>query len=249
MEKFKKPWSHLSKKAIPAPLREIIALIFYELPPKYLLVGGTALSGCYFAHRRSDDINIFVENYHLHKILIKKIKSIKNLQFIHEDSFPAYFHSQNIFKHHSFTIDIVVDKNIFSSLEKVYCTKENIFVPDLKTLLKMKAATLVSRCSEKDLYDLFFIFDFFPHFHIKDLISMGMEIDSGVNAENLCMSLGGAEVSRSACNFSIDKNISQDDIFEKIKKIQSLLLKQFMEYEKFNTNNTISSILEKLKKM
>ncbi len=54
----------------------------------------------------------------------------------------------------------------------------------------MKAATLVSRCSEKDLYDLILFFEEFSDYRISNLVEMGSEIGSGINGETLMYSIG-----------------------------------------------------------
>ena len=70
---------------------------------------------------------------------------------------------------------------------------DGVMVADLDTLLKMKAATLVSRASEKDLYDLSWIFAHHRLLDLPALIGLGQEVDGGMNGEGLLISLVGRD--------------------------------------------------------
>ncbi len=102
---------------------------------------------------------------------------------------------------HSFATQVVLDPQVFvvgTAIE----ANDRVSVADLETLLKMKAATLVSQCSEKDLYDLDWLFSRFPELGLGDLIALGYEIDAGMNAEATLVSVISTELKVSACGFS-----------------------------------------------
>lgn len=60
----------------------------------------------------------------------------------------------------------------------------------------------LSRCGEKDLYDLIWLFGRFEEVETGDLISMGAEIDAGMDAEALLLSIASAPLSEEACDFA-----------------------------------------------
>ena len=78
-------------------------------------------------------------------------------------------------------------------------------IASLTTLLRMKSAALVSRSSEKDLYDLIQLFNIFSDLNIATFIAFGQSIDSGVNAESMLASIGGTTLRQEACDFSLEK--------------------------------------------
>ena len=57
-----KPSLELAKKGLPAPLYQCLEYFFQQDIPSLILVGGTALSGFYAGHRRSDDLDLFTKN-------------------------------------------------------------------------------------------------------------------------------------------------------------------------------------------
>ena len=81
-------------------------------------------------------------------------------------------------------------------------TAGDIVVAGLPALLAMKAAALVSRCSEKDLYDLLWLFDAFPERELAELIELGRTVDRGVTGETLVYRIGSTELDRAACGLT-----------------------------------------------
>ena len=61
---------------------------------------------------------------------------------------------------------------------------------------------LVSRCAEKDLYDLLWLLDAFSDLKLASLVEQGAEIDGGLTAESALVSLVSASLSEGACDFS-----------------------------------------------
>ena len=108
-------------------------------------------------------------------------------------------------------------------------------IASLTTLLRMKSAALVSRSSEKDLYDLIQLFNIFSDLNIATFIALGQSIDSGVNAESMLASIGGTTLRQEACDFSLEKKITKEIICKKIKTFQNqmvILLQTFLKKQK-----------------
>ena len=85
---------------------------------------------------------------------------------------------------------------------------DDVVVAGLSGLLAMKAATLVSRCSEKDLYDLIWLCHAFPDRELPDLVELARTVDGGVTGETLMYSIGSTSLEREACGFAVDFGVS-----------------------------------------
>ena len=232
MATAKKPRYDLAKKVLPDGLLKTIEHIFSQNIFDCVLVGGTALAGFYFGHRKSDDIDLFVKDECAFKAAIYAVKSLlskKNIEILSERSSSQYFHCLTRFKDHTFTIDIVIDSNIFD-VAKSETVEKNITVLTLDGLLKTKIATLVSRCSEKDLYDLLWLMEEYPKMDIQTLISCGMEIDGGMNAESLLISISGANLQKESCGFAKICNIDESRIYKRITVFQNELCKKISKF-------------------
>ena len=82
---------------------------------------------------------------------------------------------------------------------------DDVTVAALDTLFMMKAATLVSRASEKDLYDLLWLILHHDGGRTLDaLLTEGLRIDGGVTAEAMLISLAGAAPRKEACDFALE---------------------------------------------
>ena len=119
-------------------------------------------------------------------------------------------------------------------------------VADLPTLLSMKAATLVSRCSEKDLYDLLWLFGAFPDRRFTDLIELGQDFDGGVTGEALVYSIGSAGLEQDACGFAIDFGASAAAVFAGIRKLQRELLAALDRHLTTHTQDTLGDVVRRI---
>ena len=81
-----------------------------------------------------------------------------------------------------------------------------------------RLATLVSRCGEKDLYDLIWLFQANPGLDLSQLIDLGSQIDAGLTAEAALASLLGTEPSRSSCGFSLTQ--TPDEVLKEISVLK-----------------------------
>jgi hypothetical protein len=117
----------------------------------------------------------------------------------------AQFHSAVcLFQRGSFTVQAALDPNLF----RVGASRragDGVEVADLATLFKTKAAGLVSRCSEKDLYDLLWLFRREPGTPLEEVVRRGAEIDGGMTAEAALTSLARTTLRESACGFAVGR--------------------------------------------
>ena len=121
-------------------------------------------------------------------------------------------------KQHRFTADIVEDPRLFE-VGDFETVQGDAQVARLETLLLTKIATLVSRCSEKDLYDLIWLFDRFQ-LDWPQLIELGQQLDGGLNGESLLLSLSGSTLRADACDFGLDGKPPRTEIYKNVSDFQ-----------------------------
>lgn len=229
-----KPAEQISAKAVPEAIRRAVRHIFSNCGDGLWLVGGTALAGYYAEHRRSDDIDLFSADPEIHRMAVLAVKSLQTIgaSFSNEKQTPFYYRANAKFLDHSFTIDVVLDEHIHS-IGSAIRTPDGTLVADIKTLLAMKVACLISRCSEKDLFDLAWIFSKIGEPGAADLIAIGVAIDGGISAETLLISLHGANLKKEACHFLLPKSeMNVDEAYRKITGLKKKLINSLLEYEK-----------------
>ena len=88
----------------------------------------------------------------------------------------------------------------------------------------MKCATLVSRCSEKDLFDLCWLFGHMPTMNIDTMIRYGKAIDGGVNAEMILHSLISNVPMKASCGFGLQQSASE--ILQQIEIFRNALIQE-----------------------
>ena len=245
-----KPDLERARYALPIPLFKALEFIFSHGVKNCMLAGGTALSGFYAAHRRSDDLDFFVKDsagFHGVRRACVALTDIgaKLTQVQHTRD---YYHAVSTLDSHTFTIDIVVDENIFSVGDH-HAVGDNLIIADLSTLLKMKAAALLSRCSEKDLYDLLWLFGQFAGLEVDRLISMGAEIDAGMDAEALLYSVASAPLSEESCGFALNPSTTAVDVFKQIKSFQRALIRDIQKHLRDIPTPPLQEIVARLKRM
>lgn len=229
-----KPRAHVSHLTSPKPLREALYHIFSNIGEGLWLVGGTALAGYYAQHRRSDDLDLFAIDPQIHRMATLAVQSLKQKGAVlsNERSSPYYYHTDIRLKGHAFTTGVVLDENLHR-IGQAIPTEDGVQVATLSTLFATKSACLVSRCSEKDLFDLDWILSTLEDFHVKDLIHYGSQIDGGLNVETLLISLNGAVLRREACHFLLPKSqMTIEQAYKKIKALQKRLIADLLGYEK-----------------
>ncbi|MEQ1666341.1 MAG: nucleotidyl transferase AbiEii/AbiGii toxin family protein, partial [Bdellovibrionales bacterium] len=231
MDPLSKPSLALAKKTLPQPLFEVLNYLADQDLKDCVLAGGTALSGFYTGHRRSDDIDLFVKDnfsFKVAKLAILNLKKIQ-VQFLKEVTSSYYYNANCSLKNHFFTIDIILDENLFR-VGEFFKIKNGFQVSSLRTLLSMKSAALVSRASEKDLSDVHKLFEIFKELSIAEFLKLGSAIDAGVNAESMLAAIGGAVLREDACDFSLNSKTSKKIIFNEINEFQKIMIKSLQVY-------------------
>jgi hypothetical protein len=246
MSKFKndEPNLELANTVLPKQLLKSINHIFNQNIIDTTLVGGTALAGFYAGHRRSDDIDLFTKDENSFMAAILAVESLQEIGAALNKNHHSkqYYNCLCELAGHQFTIDIAIDENLFSidSSSKI----DKIQIAKLETIFKMKAATLVSRCSEKDLYDLMWLFEN-SNYDIKFLIDSAFEVDLGASAEAILISISGTRLNMEACSFVIHE--SKQAAYKKIKQFAKLLFNEIYSFEKKQKNTPLKTIIGFLK--
>lgn len=230
------PQKKLATQSTPLALRNAFDLLSPQMPKTGVwLVGGTALAGFYAMHRRSDDFDFFVKGPQEAKASILAVQTLKKQGaiFTTEQHFPLYYHAAITFQKHNFTVDIVTDEALHHHA-KAHDIGKNIQIISLESLFAMKSATLVSRCSEKDLFDLIWLTqNMTSPFAVAMLWEYGQQIDAGCDPEALLISLRGTEPKIEACTFGIQKN-TKDMIVKDLLKFRQNLITQILKWLKTN---------------
>lgn len=245
-----KPELELAKKVLPSPLYQCLEYIFSQKIPNLVLVGGTALSGFYAGHRKSDDLDLFTKDADSHKATILATKSLASLgvKFTYEFQTPHYYKAVCIFKNHTFTIDIVLDEHLFQ-VGQFETLPNGVTVALVKTLLMMKASTLVSRCSEKDLYDLLWLFDQDVDLTLQALITAGQSVDGGVTGETMLYVISQTKLNPESCHFSLDPKISATDIYKKLLHFQKELISNLRQLLQNQPTPPLKDLIKAIKKL
>jgi hypothetical protein len=245
-----KPDSRLAKTVLPHALHQSLCHVFAQGLSGCVLAGGTALAGFYAGHRRSDDLDLFVQSESAYRAAALAVKSLRSIgvSLEVENESSQYFEGLGQLDGHLFKVTVVLDSNLFRVGVPVILSG-NIHVVDLDTLFKMKAATLVSRCSEKDLYDLIWLFRHYPTRKFDDLIQLGNEIDAGVNGEAILGSVSGAILRKDACDFSLNANLKAKMIYDEIIEFRKSLLKGLMAYLEDEPAPELGALIRKLEKL
>lgn len=250
MASSKKPQLELAQKNLPAPLYDSLTHIFAQGISGCALVGGTALSGFYAGHRRSDDIDLFTQDDISQRATVLAVKSLTTIgvQFLDEFQTRQYYRATCSFRGHKFTVDAVIDSHLFNvgDFERL---GNSIVIADLETLLMTKAATLVSRCSEKDLYDLMWLFEQIPGLDFEKLIDLGKKIDQGVNGESILISISGTKLSEQACDFAWPRAHGKKEVYEKLIQFQKELIRNLVLFLKQQPALPLKDLIKKIKQL
>jgi hypothetical protein len=243
------PNPNLAVQVLPRPLYRAIVDVFAHGGEGVALVGGTAIAGFYAGHRRSDDMDLFTRDEISQRETVLAIKNLKKLgaRITQESHTPLFYHAICELDGHTFTADAVLDENLFRVGD--FCrVKPGILVAKLDTLLAMKMATLVSRSSEKDIFDLKWLLAHQPKCSTADLIAMAAKIDGGANAENMLASVGGANLRESACDFSLNSKMTKAQIFKEIKSEQKAWIQRLQKYLRTAPPPKVAALIKEVKR-
>lgn len=228
-----KKLKQLSSKASAPALRQALRHIFSQVSEGVWLVGGTALAGYYAEHRRSDDLDLFAKDGFAFKTLVAAVKSLQKEKAIFSDerSSASFYHVLCRFAGHQFTIDAVLDENLHR-IGNVWKDDDGVFVADLQTLLMMKMGTLISRVSEKDLFDLAWLFAHMENPDLAELIKQASLIDGGIVPETLLYTLSATTPREEACHFTLPHDaLKPKDVLKKIQGFKKELIQKIRAIE------------------
>lgn len=242
------PRLDLADRALPGPLLKALRHVFHQPSPGCALVGGTALCGFYAGHRRSDDLDLFVRDRPSHEATILTVRSLEGIgaRFEAENHRGPYYRAVCRLKEHFFTVDVVEDPNLFRVGHFVELP-DGVIVADLETLLKMKSAALVSRCAEKDLYDLIWILEQVPGMSLERLVAFGAELDAGLNPESLIISVSGAQLRSEACGFALDPAETPEVVHARLEEFRQSLLQSLMLLAKKQPVPPLGELIRRLR--
>lgn len=240
------PDSSLAAATLPAPLHQALVHVYAQGIAECMLVGGTALAGYYAGHRKSDDLDLFAKDRRAMTAATLAVESLAELGVdIQELQHTQQFYSAGCkLRDHDFTVQVVLDSNLFAVGSSLVAS-DGVHVADLDTLLKMKAATLMSRCSEKDLYDLRWLFGRFPELDAGNLVVLGAEIDGGMSAESALISLAGAPLTLASCGFSLSQ--SAEEVLAEVQSLKERLGRAFEKVAQNRPPPAVGELIRRLK--
>lgn len=214
----------LAVRVLPPSLLQALRHVFAQRVSGCMLVGGTALAGFYAGHRRSDDLDLFTGSSAAFRQTVLAVRTLQSLGVELQETAHSrqYFRAVCQQRDFAFTVDVVHDEHVFGIADTN--RSDDVVVAGLSGLLAMKAATLVSRCSEKDLYDLIWLCHAFPDRKLPDLVELARTVDGGVTGETLMYSIGSTSLEREACGFAVDFGVSVAAVFRQVTAFQRELL-------------------------
>lgn len=135
------------------PLQDRVLKIIGSLVIPFYLTGGTVLSRCYFQHRYSDDLDLFVNKDHNFKLGAEKIvKALMDNQAVINLKTDDFY---------SLTIEKILKVDLVNDVAAHFgdLRKYSIFprVDNVENILSNKLTALVSREEPKDIVDLIII--------------------------------------------------------------------------------------------
>jgi hypothetical protein len=244
------PNLQLARRVLPPPLLKAITHVFAQGLSGCMLVGGTALAGFYAGHRRSDDIDLFTDDATAQTATVLAVRSLAGLGAELEVSSNSsqYFRALCRLDGHRFTVDVALHPGL-SGIGPAVTLENRIVVACLKTLTMMKAAALVSRCSEKDLYDLLWIRRQDRGLTAEKLMELGRQIDAGTTVEGLLISLSGAALSEDSCDFSLDPAVGKRSVYQDISAFKEELLERLLRIAEEQPAPPLGALIKKVRRL
>ncbi|MFQ5745368.1 MAG: nucleotidyl transferase AbiEii/AbiGii toxin family protein [Acidobacteriota bacterium] len=242
----RKPNSGLAAEVLPPPLYRALRQVFAQRIDGAMLVGGTALAAYYAGHRRSDDLDLFTADAPAQQAAVLAVRSLAELgsSFADERSSAHFHHATCRLDGQDFTVQVVLDPNLFAVGTAIEAD-DGVVVAELATLLKTKAATLVSRAGEKDLYDLAWFFKQDDELDAPALIALGEQVDRGMNGEAVLINLVGTEMRESACGFALSQR--PDEVFREVAAVREALIHGVEQYLRSQPAPPIADLIRRLR--
>ncbi|TBR17372.1 hypothetical protein EPO15_17050 [bacterium] len=243
------PSLELAEKVLPTPLLKALRRLFAQRLDGCMLVGGTALAGFYAGHRRSDDLDLFTAGGTSQTAAVLAVRGLEGMGArieVRQNS-GSYFRALCALEGHDFTVDVSAAPAAFRAGRSV-TLEGGLAVADLDLLLVLKAAALLSRASEKDLYDLRWILARRPKMTIAGLLASAAVFDAGADAENLLISLTGTELDEESCGFGL-KGASKERIFLEVCDFKAGLVRGLRALAKKGPPSPIADLVKRARRL
>lgn len=240
-----RPSIELAKRVLPAALLKALRHVFAQRLEGCMLVGGTALAGFYAGHRRSDDLDLFTANPTSQSAAVLAARSLELIGAVVEvrQTSNVYFRVRCRLDGHVFTVDISLAPAAFEAGGSVGL-EGGIVVADLDLLLTLKAAALLSRCSEKDLYDLMWILERRSAMTLADVVASASTFDAGAVPEGFLISLTGTGLDKESCGFGL-KGASKGTVFREVSRFKAGLVRGLRVLAKKGPPSPISELVKR----
>lgn len=239
----------LAEKVLPAPLLKALRQLFARRLSGCMLVGGTALAGFYAGHRRSDDLDLFTEGGASQTAAVLAVRALEGIGSrveVRQDS-DVYFRARCALEGHDFTVDVSAAPSAFRAGGTVML-EGGLVVADFELLLALKAAALLSRCSEKDLYDLLWILGRRPKMTLAEVLASAAAFDAGADAEGMLISLTGTQLDKESCGFGL-KGATKGRIFLEVSRFKAGLVRGLRKLAKSGPPSPIAPLVERARRL
>lgn len=245
-----KPDAGLAARVLPAPLHAALRHVYAQGIEHAVLVGGTALAGYYAGHRRSDDIDLFVRDEEAHRAAVLAVESLRRrgAELTQQTRTAQYYHALAAWDGHRFTVDVAVHGALWSP-EDSSRAEDGVRVASLDALTALKGAALLSRCSEKDVYDLVWLLKNRPALNAAELAAGASRVDAGANPETFLIALLGASLSEDACAFAAGQGVPSGEVFRAVSALRKSLLKEFKALAAAAPAPAIAPLVARLRKL
>lgn len=245
-----KPRLELARSVLPEPLLAALEHIFAQNLSGCMLVGGTALAGFYAGHRRSDDLDLFTDGSDSQEAVVLAVESLRDLgaELEVQQRSAQFYRAVCRFRGAVFTVDAARHQSLFKTGAAVRL-ENGITVASLRTLLAMKAAALLSRCGEKDLYDLIWIFGRFRDLRLEDMVSAGAGVDAGSTPEGLLIALAGARPEEKSCGFALDPKIGARQVYDDVVRLRKELIRGLKRLAEAEPAPALSELINKVRRL
>lgn len=244
------PRPELAAKILAAPLRGALEHIFKQGIFGCMLVGGTALAGYYAAHRRSDDIDLFTDGPSSQEAAVLAAESLSSLGARLESvqRSAQFYRTVCRWRGGAFTTRVAQHPGLFKPGASVRL-RNGVSVAALRTLLAMKTAALLSRCAEKDLYDLLWLLGRYKELSLPEVIELGASVDAGVVPEGLLIALTGPEPAVESCGFSQDLGVSKAKVHKDITALRRILLQELAALAENQPAPPIGEMIRRIRRL
>lgn len=215
-----------------------------------MLAGGTALSGYYAGHRRSDDLDLFCRDPEALAAAALGVRALREIGTAVSEKYRSAEYARFVcaLENHRFTVDAVLDPNLFRVGHAIPAA-DRVHVADLPTLLASKGAALAGRCAEKDLYDMLWLLGREPSLDAGGVIERAQRIDGGVNGETLLLALSGTALREEACDFALAPGKDARTVFREITALRDALAAEFKRILEHQPAGPLKDLVDRIRRL